>query len=276
MHDMHAFRKSTKPCTDLMKLRRNEGKMILESVLNNPLPPMKFPWSRRHEAVRLARLALHSLHQLSAAGLGDFNLEVTFSPSCSLSPATVPVPKVSDPGELPTSSTHVGTSPQSKNVAAPQQQTLKFSSPGCAAVPAAAAAASQQRRMQDISIQTGSPSPEHSDGQRGGTVDAHKAAVSMETDPAHANATAAVVSTAAPVSGTHALSRSASCALECDGVHRKGDVGAETKACSVQRTEGAAPSDMPATPKHCNGAVATGPGEHIHATMNATTYIFAP
>jgi hypothetical protein len=250
--------------TDRVAHCRHEGTMILESVLSNPLPCAKFPCSRRHEATRLARLALHSLHQLHAAGLGHFNLELAFSPSCVLAPATGahPVPEVSDSGDPPdavNANTHSALSPRTKNATIHQPQTFKISSPGCAAMPPAAAAgavAAQDTGARDFGGHIDSGSPSHSAGQQGGSADARKVAAPLHSEPPHENepAAVAVVSAGAPVHGTHALSRSASCALECDGVLRKGFVGANSDTTAqrgAQHTAGAANSDVLMAPKEC-------------------------
>lgn len=246
--------------------------MVLESVLNNPLPLAKFPWSRRHEALRLARLALHSLHHLFTAGLGDFNLEITFSRSCAFSPGTgcgAPATAATASHAAPLAGTvqdgNAATSPRAKDAT---PHTLTFSSPGRAAVPAAAVAAAgaamaaQERAKLDIGIQTDSGSP-----VSGGDCDEaveEQGAAPMDTDPPCANAPTSVVSTGAAVNGTHALSRSASCAMEGDAVLRKGEVtilraaGAETATGDAQRAAAVVTHvHLQATPKQEHNVVAT-------------------
>lgn len=234
----------------------SEGTMVLESVLNNPLPLAKFSWSRRHEALRLARLALHSMHRLFTAGLGDFNLEVTFSPSCAFSnaPATTAAPPSTAAASGAAASVHAAGGAQEASPACPAQarppaapHTLTVASPGRAAVPAAAvAAAGAALAMQaklDIGIQTDSGSARSGGCDGGATEDG---AAPMDTDAPQYCVPAAVVTTGTAVNGMHAMSRSASCAMEGDAVLRKGEAAAaRTDAAAVA----AAPADLEGTPK---------------------------
>eukprot|EP00892_Ulva_mutabilis_P011518 jgi/Ulvmu1/8739/UM047_0080.1 len=80
-------------------------------------PQLHRPWARQHEAMRLTRVAFHCLQQLSASGLGHFNLDLHFvQKSDGPASASVEASAPARPARAPQSPSDVGTPPAKRRV----------------------------------------------------------------------------------------------------------------------------------------------------------------